>query len=110
MGHQDKGNNMGTEQRVTLIDIRENIVGEYYFTALDGARGEGRIDPEHEKALSLLTVCVLVLRNGFVVTGESSCVNPENSDAGTGKRLAYHHALEKVWPLMGYALREHLKV
>jgi hypothetical protein len=96
--------NMDAERRVTLIDIRENITGEYYFTAQDGVRDTGHIDPEHQKALGLLTLCVLVLKNGFVVTGESSCVNPENFDAGTGKRLAYHHALEKVWPLMGYAL------
>ena len=94
------------DQRVTLMDIRENIAGEYYFTASDGIRG---IAPEHRDVLSRLTLCVLVLKNGYVVTGESSCVNPENFDAGIGKKLAYHHALEKVWPLMGYALRERLK-
>jgi hypothetical protein len=56
----------------------------------------------------LLTFCVLVLRNGFTVTGESACVSPENFDAELGRKIARQNAIAKVWPLMGYALRERL--
>lgn len=59
-------------------------------------------------SLGLLTFCVLVLRNGFTVTGESACASPENFDAELGKRIARQNAVSKVWPLMGYALRERL--
>lgn len=59
-------------------------------------------------ALSLLTICVLVLRNGFTVTGESACASPENFDAELGRKIARQNAVEKIWPLMGYELRSNL--
>lgn len=58
--------------------------------------------------LKLLTFCVLILRNGFTVTGESACASPENFDAELGRKVARQKAVEKIWPLMGYALRERL--
>lgn len=63
--------------------------------------------PKHE-ALNLLTFCVLVLRNGFTVTGESYCASPENFDAIKGRAYARENAVEKMRPLMGYALKEKL--
>ena len=59
-------------------------------------------------ALSLLTFCVLVLRNGFTVTGESACASPENFDAEVGRKIARQNAVQKIWPLMGYELRSQL--
>ncbi len=58
--------------------------------------------------LSLLTFCVLVLRNGFTVTGESACASPENFDAELGRKIARQNAVAKIWPLMGYELRSQL--
>ena len=63
---------------------------------------------EAAPTLGLLTFCVLVLRNGFTVTGESACASPENFDAEVGKKIARANAVQKVWPLMGYALRNQL--
>lgn len=63
--------------------------------------------PEHE-SLRLLTFCVLVLRNGFTVTGESACASPENFDAELGRKIARRNAEAKIWPLMGYELRSKL--
>ena len=60
------------------------------------------------QALDLLTFCVLVLRNGFTVTGESYCADAENFDAELGRKIARQNAISKVWPLMGYALKEQL--
>jgi hypothetical protein len=59
-------------------------------------------------ALSLLTFCVLVLRNGFTVTGESACASPENFNAEIGRKIARQNAVSKIWPLMGYELRSKL--
>jgi hypothetical protein len=50
----------------------------------------------------------LVLRNGFTVTGESACASPENFDAELGRKIARANAVNKVWLLMGYALKEKL--
>jgi len=59
-------------------------------------------------ALCLLTFCVLVLRNGFTITGESACASPENFDAKIGRNIARQNAITKIWPLMGYELRTKL--
>ena len=101
-----------TAPRVTPQDIEANVASESYFTAADGYRSNPCYDP-HEPLpapapLELLTFCVLVLRNGFTVTGESACASPENFDAEMGRKIARQNAVNKVWPLMGYALKEQL--
>lgn len=64
--------------------------------------------PEPSGPLGLLTFCVLVLKNGFTVTGESACASPENFDAEIGRKIARQNAVQKIWPLMGYELRSRL--
>ena len=101
-----------TAPRVTPADIEAEIVSEHYFTAADGARmaptGNMPIHSADLKTLGLLTFCVLVLRNGFTVTGESACASPENFDAEVGRKIARQNAVQKIWPLMGYELRSQL--
>lgn len=105
--------------RVTPQDIEANIVSEHYFTARDGHRGaladgnyvaRERLQPDEAdlQDLNLLTFCVLVLKNGFTVTGESACVSPENFDAEIGRQIARENAIQKIWPLMGYELKQRL--
>ncbi len=115
--------------RITPADIEANIKECHYFTAFDGVDGAdiGRLraqDPNEpltldalsddpvaalmQSPLQLLTFCVLVLRNGFTVTGESACASPENFDAEIGRKIARENAINKVWPLMGYELRSTL--
>lgn len=100
-----------TAPRVTPADIEANIASEHYFTAEQGvhaayATGDGAVPTV--PALSLHTFCVLGLRNGFTVTGESACASLENFDAELGRKIARQNAIGKMWPLMGYALRERL--
>lgn len=103
-----------TAPRITPADIEANIASEHYFTALGGVLSElhkGATDEQINAIpsdLGLLTFCVLVLRNGFTVTGESSCASPENFDAEVGRKIALQNAINKIWPLMGYALKEQL--
>ena len=104
-----------TAPRVTPADIENNIVSEHYFTAEDGVRQvdetadlNAELNYEYPLSLHLLTFCVLVLRNGFTVTGESACASPENFDADVGKKIARANAVNKVWPLMGYELKQRL--
>lgn len=93
--------------RVTPADIDANIEGEYYFTAGQAKSADPTI-PGYHKELDLLTFCVLVLKNGFTVTGESACASPENFNAEIGKKIARQNAVNKIWPLMGYALKQKL--
>ena len=120
-----------TAPRVTPADIEANIASEHYFTAADGVAGyhpaihsliegasakalaewdyrRGKVDASVPPSLRLLTFCVLVLHNGFTVTGESACASPENFDAELGRKIARQNAVQKLWPLMGYALKERL--
>ena len=110
-----------TAARVTPADVEANIASESYFTAADGVAGaftnaqivQGRgVYPDEigqlQTPLKLLTFCVLVLRNGFTVTGESACASPENFDADIGRNIARQNAVQKIWPLMGYELRTQL--
>lgn len=108
---QDKGL---TAPRVTLADIEAEIDGEYFFTAADGVQGAFHTQDELTRLtgahgeLKLLTFCVLRLRNGFTVTGESACASPENFDAKIGRKIARQNAVAKVWPLLGFRLRDKL--
>ena len=106
---QDKGL---TAPRVTPADIEANIANEHYFTAADGARmsphGNHPIHNLSAGSLGLLTFCVLVLKNGFTVTGESACVSAENFSAQLGRDIARQNAVQKIWPLLGFALKEQL--
>ncbi|MGE8659097.1 MAG: Gp49 family protein [Achromobacter sp.] len=97
-----------TAPRVTPADIEANIIGEHYFTAADGLDGGIVAGYAYPGPLDLLTFCVLVLRNGFTVTGESACASPENFDAEIGRKIARQNAVQKIWPLMGYELRSRL--
>ena len=104
-----------TAPRVTPADIEANIASEHYFTAHQSVFHDDAVQIYHDEsafdgdgALRLLTFCVLVLRNGFTVTGESACASPENFDAELGRKIARQNAVQKLWPLMGYALKERI--
>lgn len=96
--------------RVKPADIEAAIASEWYFTAQEGVAGASNIilNRNNRNELSLLTFCVLVLKNGFTVTGESACASPENFNAEIGRRIAREHAISKIWPLLGYELRTKL--
>jgi len=100
-----------TAPRVTPADVEASITSEFYFTAADGCVGASGHRPNSVRAgtaLGLLTFCVLVLRNGFTVTGESACASPENFDAELGRKIARQNAEAKIWPLLGFRLRDQL--
>jgi hypothetical protein len=100
-----------TAPRVTPADIEACIAETHYFTATDGVYGAAIVDGVESGAtapLSLLTFCVLVLRNGFTVTGESACASPENFDAEIGRKIARDNAKNKIWLLEGYLLKQRL--
>jgi len=96
-----------TAPRITPADIEANIAEEIYFTPAEAVEGRGGQVTQSSPA-RLLTICVLILRNGFTVTGESACASPENFDAELGRKIARQNAVAKIWPLMGYELKQRL--
>ena len=79
-------------KRVTLDALKANIAKEEF----------------HVFPGSQLTVCVLTLQNGFTVTGESACADPTMFNEEIGQKIARENAERKIWPLMGYALKEEM--
>lgn len=97
-----------TAARVTPQDIERAITSEHYFTAGQAVEQQTAPHEQIPTSLYLLTFCVLTLRNGFTVTGESACASPENFDAEKGRNIARQNAVQKIWPLLGYELRTKL--
>lgn len=95
--------------RITPAHITACIVSEWYINAAEGVPHDNFHAPVPAvHPLRQLTFCVLVLRNGFTVTGESACASPENFNEEIGRRIARENAVEKIWLLEGYLLREQL--
>lgn len=82
--------NANVAPRVTPDDLKAEITGETY-TILPSGR---------------VTVCELTLRSGFTVRGESAVVFAENFDASIGRRVARENAVNQIWQLLGFRLRE----
>lgn len=103
-----------TAPRITPDIIKATIASENYFTAQDAvchipcAEGDVANTPQSLAALGLLTICVLVLKNGFTVLGKSACASPENFDANIGRKVAFEDAFGQVWQLEGYLLKQRL--
>jgi hypothetical protein len=108
-----------TAPRITLERVESKIASEHYFTAFDGRTGAlinnsyvGKEKPEQNDfdlvSLHTLTFCVLILKNGFIITGESACASPENFDAELGRKIAHGNAVQKIWSLEGYLLKQKL--
>lgn len=55
--------------------------------------------------------CTLVsvkLKNGFIITESSACVDPANYDVEAGFNICMEHIANKLWELEGYALQKKL--
>lgn len=95
-----------TAPRVTPADIEAAICREAYFTAANGAAAAGEVVYSDDDGLRCLTFCVLILKNGFIVTGESACASPENFDEEIGRKIARDNAVQKIWMLEGYLSKQ----
>ena len=103
--------------RVTLQAMKDKIVAEHYINAgaalkslgdIPGSTKIMGIDVKLYGPLDLITLCFLVMENGYTVVGKSACASPENYDAEKGRRFAYEDAVAQLWPLEGYLLRSSL--
>lgn len=86
---------------LSIIPVSPGSSGHFFKVRLD-------YDYQPHESLSLLTFCVMVLRNGFTVTGESACDSPENFDPEIGRNIARENAVNKIWMLEGYLLKQRL--
>jgi hypothetical protein len=101
-----------TAPRITEDMVKNNIRSAYFFTAKQGVEGMNRDNgsnycgpSEDGRELEVITFCVLILRNGFKVVGDSAPVSVENFDPEVGRLVARENAESKIWALMGYELK-----
>jgi len=78
--------------RLTPAHIDGVIVDEQYYIFPD----------------STITICRLILKNGFSVIGESAAASSENFDREIGQSIARSNARDKIWALEGYLLKDSL--
>lgn len=101
-----------TAPQVTIAGVELCIDSEVYFTALDGIIGSrigvGASAQQGGIEHTLLTFCVLPLKNGHTVAGEAYCADPAKFNAETGRIEARKAAINKLWPMVVYAERERL--
>lgn len=81
-----------TAPRVTPERIKEVIVSAKY----------------HLFPNTTVTICLLLLKNGFSVTGESACASSSNFNELLGQKIARENAEHKIWALEGYLLKDKL--
>lgn len=104
-----------TAPRVSLKDIREAIASVYYVNGWDAAQA-GEVESGNDglqfgfpyNPLKPLTICIIVMKNGFTIIGKAAPASPENFDEALGRSLANEDAIRQIWPLMGFALRDKL--
>lgn len=55
-----------------------------------------------------ITVCCITLKNGFGVSGVNSPVSKDNWIEEIGRKESYRKAVDQIWELEGYLLKERL--
>ncbi len=56
-----------------------------------------------------VTVCVLVLDNGFTAIGTSACVDPAEYNEALGQSIAYKNAESSAWAYLGFRLADKMR-
>lgn len=81
------------KNKVDLDDVLGSIEKEEFILLPDGRT----------------TICMLTLKNGFTIRGESSCVDISNYNPEIGNKIARTNAQEKIWAFLGYELATKLR-
>lgn len=89
-----------TAQRITLQYIVDQI-DQFWFTTADRCLAE-RQKLASSAGLSHVTLCLMLMKSGFVVIGKSAPLSPENFDAVKGQTFAYEDAIRQLWPMFAF--------
>lgn len=95
-------------ERITRDEVEAQIFHEFCISgeqAYQAANVTEGIPAGSFSMLRNLTVCVLVLTNGTIVTGESMCGDASWYDEKIGRDEARKDAVGKVYAMMYFALR-----
>lgn len=98
---------MNVDPILTLEEAKERMKGAVAPRVTEDAI-KAKIASVHYLMHGLMTICIIVMKNGFKFVGHSSPASPKNFDGEIGKRYAYDNAFRQIWTHEGYLLRENL--
>lgn len=85
-----------TAPRITRADLEANIIDTEIVTHVS-------------KSGQVLRWAILTTQSGFAAVGEpSAAVSAENDNVEIGIKVAIENSKQRLWPLMGYALKDWL--
>ncbi|MGQ6545426.1 Gp49 family protein [Serratia sp. IR-2025] len=94
---------------VTKASIEAKIRNVYYINAGVAVQASDQGYNERDlEELKLVTICIIILENGFKVEGTSACVDPSRYNEVIGQEEAYKAAFDKIWEKEGYLLKQQL--
>ena len=97
---------------VTEKMVNDLVVAELYY-GVDERSHLIEHNPEAFKAvesvIELITHCTLVLKNGYIVTGTSTCIDPRNYSLVLGHKYAKEKAMQMVYDLIAFTLKDSVK-
>lgn len=80
-----------TPWRVSLEALKEKVSNVEYI---------------YPTSIPHMTICVILLDNGYALQGMSAPADPENFNEKLGQDYAYEDALKKMWALEAYVMRD----
>lgn len=92
-------------KRVTMRDVEDSISHCYYVTGHEAVSRYYYVGTDYQESLKTLTLCILVLNNGYTVVGKSAYVDPNMFDALKGRELAFEDAVSQVYPLLAFLMK-----
>ena len=94
---------------VSKSSIEAKIRGVYFINAGEAIKtSNGGYTDRDLAELNLVTICIIIMQNGFKVEGTSACVDPKIYNEAIGQEEAYKNAFEKIWEKEGYLLKQKL--
>jgi len=88
--------------RISLQEVEAEIAHMFVVTGAALALNA----PNRPGVLDTLTVCTCVLKNGWVVIGQSAPIDGRNYSSAIGEQVAYQDAVRQIWPLLGYVRKQ----
>ena len=95
--------------RVNLDTVLGSIADTHWINAGDALFKLGELKAPYDKhPTSLMTICLCVLHNGWIVVGKSAPASAANYDPEVGRKLSHEDCIRQIWPLLGFNLRQNL--
>ncbi|WP_313114080.1 Gp49 family protein [Pseudescherichia sp.] len=92
--------------KITRTMLEGLIARVYYINGREAAAdfccSHDNPIPPADSRIGLMTIALVELKTGFVITGQSACIDPANYDAAEGRKWALEDAIGKLWDLHGY--------